>query len=201
MAEISTLQVEKRVVNTGVNKKMRREGYVPGNIFGKGTESKSVSVRKDELRRALSKFGRNAVFKLNDDAGENYTVMVKEIQLTPLLSEFQHVDFQLVSLTEETKSEVPVRITGKELLESKRLIMMLQTDIVNVKGFPQDIPDVVEIDVSKLNFGDVVTVKDIVLANGVVAEDEPDHVILSISESKTQAVAAEGAEEAEEAVE
>lgn len=201
MAEISTLQVEKRVVNTGVNKKMRREGYVPGNIFGKGTESKSVSVRKDELRRALSKFGRNAVFKLNDDSGENYTVMVKEIQLTPLLSEFQHVDFQLVSLTEETKSEVPVRITGKELLESKRLIMMLQTDIVNVKGFPQDIPDVVEIDVSKLNFGDVVTVKDIVLANGVVAEDEPDHVILSISESKTQAVAAEGAEEAEEAVE
>lgn len=201
MAEIGALKVKEREVNAGSNKRMRREGYVPGNIFGKGTESKSVSVRKDELRRALKKYGRNAVFKLSDDNKEDYTVMVKEIQLTPLINDFQHVDFQLVSLTEETKSEVPVRIAGKESLESRRLIIMLQTDIINVKGLPQDIPDAVEVDVSKLEFGDVITIKDLVLPKGVVAEDEPDHVVLSINESRTQVEATEDDEETSEEAE
>lgn len=200
MAQIGTLKVEERVVNAGVNKRMRREGYVPGNIFGKGTESKSVSVRKDELRRALNKFGRNAVFKLSDNDSNDYTVMVKEIQLTPLVSEFQHVDFQLVSLTEETKSEVPVRVAGKELVESKRLIIMLQTDIINVKGLPQDIPDAIEVDVSKLEAGDVLTIKDLVLPKGISTDDDPSHVVLSISESRTQAVETDE-EESEEIAE
>ncbi|NLZ81464.1 MAG: 50S ribosomal protein L25 [Clostridiales bacterium] len=195
MAEIGTLKVEERVAaNTGANKRMRREGYVPGNIFGKGTESKSVSVRKDEFRRALNKFGRNAVFKLSDD-NNDYTVMVKEIQLTPLVNEFQHIDFQLVSLSEETKSEVPVRVSGKEAVEAKRLIVMLQTDIVNVKGLPQEIPDSIEVDVSKLGIGDVITIKELVLPKGITAEDDPDHVVLSINESRTQAVEVEEVEE------
>lgn len=192
MAEIGILRVEERVSNAGANKRIRREGQVPGNIFGKGTESISVAVRKDELRRALNKFGRNAVFKLSDDNNKEFTVMVKEIQFTPLVNEFQHVDFQLVSLTEETKSEVPVRVIGKESVEAKRLIIMLQTDFINVKGLPQDIPDSIELDVSNMVVGDVVTVKDLVLPKGIVAEDDSEHVILSINESRTQAAEADG---------
>jgi large subunit ribosomal protein L25 len=198
MAELGLLNVKEREVNAGVSKRLRREGQVPGNIFGKGAESKAVSVRRDELRKALNKFGRNAVFKLSDDSNE-YTVMVKEIQLTPIINEFQHVDFQLVSLTEETKSEVPVRIVGKESIEAKRLIIMLQTDIINVKGLPQDIPDAIDLDVTNMGAGDVVTLKDLALPKGITSEDDSELVILAINESRTQAASTD--EETEEVAE
>lgn len=187
MSEIGVLQVKERVINAGSNKALRREGYVPANIYGKASAAEGVTVKKDELRKAIVKYGRNAIFKIVGSANNDQEmVMIKEIQYTPIISEFLHVDFQKVSLTEEIKTEVPVKITGKELLEAKRYAFSWQIDVVLVKGLPQDIPDEIELDVSKMQPGDVITVNDLKLPNGVTTDLELDQVVASVNEGRVQ---------------
>lgn len=201
MSEIGVLQVEERAINAGKNKALRREGYVPANIYGKGSTPEGVTIKKDELRRAIIKFGRNAIFKIHGSQNNDQEiVMIKEIQYTPIISEFQHVDLQKVSLTEEIKTEVPVKIIGKELLEAKRYAFSWQIDVLVVKGFPQDIPDEIELDVSGMVPGDVIVIGDLKLPTGVTTEVEPDQVVASVNEGRVQQ-AEETDEEAEETAE
>ena len=65
MQETAILNIEPRSsTSKGANRLLRKNGYLPANIFGKGVESKSIAVKKDEFRRSLKKYGRNAVFTL-----------------------------------------------------------------------------------------------------------------------------------------
>ena len=117
MKEIGIIKIEKRLdANSRKSKKLRDAGFLPGNICGKGMGSVPVTMKKDELKKVLLKFGRNAVFKLDMDGKETYTIIVKEIQYHPVSRELLHVDFQQVSLSEEIKSDVSIKIIGKELL-------------------------------------------------------------------------------------
>lgn len=197
MSEIGILQVEERIINAGSNKALRRNGYVPANIYGKGSESEGVTIKKDELRKGINQYGRNAIFKISGSKNNNQQiVMIKEIQYAPVLNEPQHVDLQKVSLTEEIKTDVPVKIIGKELLEAKRYTFSWQIDTVLVKGFPQDIPDEIELDVSNMVPGDVITMNDLKLPAGVTTEVELDQVVASVNEGRVQK--AEATEEAAE---
>ena len=76
-------------------------------------------------------------------------------------NDLQHVDFQHVSMDEEIKAVAPIRIVGREALESRRLVLIRQIDEVKIVGLPQDIPEHVEIDVSDMEAGDTVTIGDI----------------------------------------
>lgn len=184
--------------NKGSKAILRKQGYLLGNISRKGKESVAVSIRNDELRKTLKTYGRNAVIKLTASENDEYTVMVKEIQIAPITNELQHIDFQQVSLTEEVKSELTLEFVGVEMLEAKTLLLNRHIDLIPVSGFPQDIPDSVIIDVSKLNAGDSIKVSDLALPKNIKAELESEHTVISISEPKVQAI--EETEEAEEVV-
>lgn len=197
MKEMGIINIDKRnETSTNANRRLRGTGFVPGNIYGKGMDSVPVSVKKDEFRRALTSFGRNSVFKLNVSDDKTYTVIVKEIQTTPILNEYSHVDFQQISLTEEIKTEVAIKIIGQELIESKKLLLMRQIDIIPVIGLPQSVPDTIEIDVSNLNMGDNITIKDLKLPEGITTELDQEQVVLSVNAPRVQEVDVEG-EEAE----
>jgi len=196
MSATGTLNVETRSnTSSRANKRLRREGYIPGNIFGKDMESIAVKVRQDELRRNITQYGRAAVFKLVLDGNKNYDVMIKDIQFTHLNREFMHVDFHRISLSEETKANVPVKVVGDELYEQRRLVLQLQRDFIPVKGLPQDIPNFIEIDVKDLDAGDTIFVKDIKFPEGITPELEETQLVVSISEAKIHQKAAEEAGE------
>ncbi len=169
----------------GANNSLRKNGYLPGSIYGKGITPLSIAVRKDELRKHVNKYGRNSIYKLEDGSQKPITVMIKEIQVSPVSHEYNHVDFQQVSLSEEIKTELLIRVTGMDLLESKHLFLNRQLDSILVTGLPQAIPEAVEIDVSGLSAGDVVKVGDLKLPEGIHLELNPEQVILSANEAKT----------------
>lgn len=200
MSDVAVIHVEKRLDKSkGARTELKRSGYLLGNITGKGMESVPVAVKKDELRRAINAHGRNAVFKLDSSNGEFYTVMVKEIQVAPILNEYQHVDFQKVSLSEEVKSQVSINIIGSEALESKRYILNRQVDVIPLTGLPQNIPHSIDIDVSSLQAGDNVKVGDISLPDGISTDLDAEQLVISISEARVQEVAADTEEDSEEA--
>lgn len=185
MTETATLQVEVRKgVSKKENKRLISNGYIIGVINQKGMDSVPVAVKKDEFRRVLKANGRNAILKLKDSDNKDYDVMVKSIELTPMKYEYHHIDFQKVSLTEEIKVDVALRFVGTDFLKAKRLILNRQMDTILVSGFPQDIPDAIEIDVTDKESGDSITVSDLTLGKGITTDLDEDHMIASISEAK-----------------
>ena len=113
---VGTLNVEKRLeTNSRASNRLRRQVYLPGNISRKGKDSVSVTVKADELRKGLSTYGRNALFKITLDDTE-FTGMVKDIQLSPVKGSMMHVDFQEVSLNEEIKVQLSIVLKGTEAL-------------------------------------------------------------------------------------
>jgi len=183
MSEIGTLKIERRInVNSGNSKKLRKSGYLPGSISCKGKDSISVAVKAEDLRKGLSFYGRNALFTLSLENDDSITAMVKEIQLSPIKGEMQHVDLQQVFLNEEIRADLSVRIKGLETLEFKKLMALRQLDEIPVKGLPQDIPDEIVIDVSNINGVENINISDIIFPNGIVTESNPEQTVVSIVE-------------------
>lgn len=186
MSEVGKILIEKRVsTNSNANKRLRRLGSLPGVIYSRGKESLSVSVKNEEIRRGITTYGRNALFDLLLDGKKACTVMIKDIQNNPVKGDMLHVDFQEVFMDEEIKADLGIRLIGTELLESKRLLVLRQTDLIPVKGLPQLIPDDIEIDVTNLNVGDSLTISDIKFPEGIVPDCEPDQVLVSVTVAKT----------------
>ena len=184
MSEIGILKIEKREnPNSRTSKKLRKEGYLPGSISGKGKDSVSVSVKAEDLKKGLSQYGRNALFKLTmkDDT---VTGMVKDIQVSPVKGNILHVDFQQVSLNEEIRADLTIVLKGADTLEFKKLMPLRQLDVITVKGLPQHIPDDVVIDVSNIDKVENVYLKDVKFPEGIVPEGDPEQIVISIVETK-----------------
>ena len=189
MKDTAIIKIERRnLCSSSANKRLRKEGFLPANIFGKGTESIAVKVNRSELRKKISTLGRNAIFTLEIAEENSFPVIIKEIQTSPLGEEI-HIDFQQVSLSEEIKADVVVKVIGKENLEAQQLILNHQIDFITVRGLPQDIPDAVEIDVSALKIGSILTIRDIALPKGIVCENNPDSIVITVNQSKIKAEA------------
>jgi len=183
MSELGVITVEKRsTVSSKNNKQLRRDGYVPASISCRGKESVSVLVKADELRRSLSTYGRNALFKLAMDGDSSVTGMVKDIQYSTINREMLNVDLQQVSLNEEIRADLAVRLKGLDVLEFKKLMVLPQMDFIRVKGLPQDIPDDIVIDVSNVKGVENINIKDVEFPKGIVPEIDPEQCILSIVE-------------------
>ncbi len=189
MQETAIMNIETRSsTSKGANKLLRRNGYLPGNIFGRGVESISIAVKKDDFRKSIKEFGRNAVFKLVAPNNEAYTVMTKDIQVAPIINEISHLDFQLVSLSEEIKQEVAIKIIGTEFLEAKRLLLNSHVDLITVNGLPHDIPHDIEIDVANMVSGDSILFKDLKLPKGITSDLDPELKIISVKGTRKQEV-------------
>ncbi len=180
MQDMSIINVELRTsTKKGDNKLLKRNGYSLGNIVGKGEDSVAIAVKKDEFRKAIKKAGRNAVFELATPENQKYTVMVKEIHVDPIKREIDHLDFQMVSLSETIKQDVAIKLTGTKFLESKDILITSSVDYILVEGFPQDIPDEIEVDVSKMEAGESLQFSDIKLPKGLTSSIDPEQNILT----------------------
>jgi len=200
MAETATLKFEvRKELTKGENRRYRKKGYIIGVINRKGEDSVPIAVKRDEFRKVLKENGRNAILKLYDSDNNNYDVIIKDIDVTPLNYEYHHVDFQKISLNEEIKVDVAIKFLGTDLLSTRHLVLNRFMDTVPISALPQDIPDAVEVDVSNKNDGDIIYVKDLLFGKGITVEEDPDHMVASISEVRT-AVEETAAEEGEETV-
>lgn len=184
MSELGVLRLEKREKpNSRKSKQLRRDGYLPGSISSKGKDSISVKVKTDDLRKSLASYGRNALFKLTLD-NKDITGMVKDIHVSPLKGTMLNVDFQEVSLTEEIKVDLAIALKGIDELEFKKLMALRQSDIITVRGLPQDIPDDISIDLSNIDKIDNICIKDVEFPEGITPEGDPEQVLISIVEVK-----------------
>lgn len=163
-------------------KKLRREGLIPANLFGKGIKSESVQVRVPEFSRIWKKAGETTLVDLSLGASKSKPVLIKAVQRGPVDHKILHVDFQQVNLKEKISTSVPLVLEGESPTEKSGTALVLQTLAeVAVEALPTEIPHDIKVDVSKLTeIGQTITVKDLKVPKEVEVKTPPETVIISV---------------------
>ena len=176
----STLNAAPREANgSRANRRLRREGQVPGVLYGGEGEAVSFSVDGRELRAALHASG--AVVDLVV-GGTSEPAVLKDAQRHPVRGEMTHVDFVRVNLNVAIEAVVPLIVTGAE--ESPGVVEGGVVDQpireVRVEALPNEIPESIEISVASLSIGETAHLSTAVVPAGVTLLDEDDLVVVSM---------------------
>jgi large subunit ribosomal protein L25 len=183
MFEIEILRREK--TGTKASKRYRKEGFVPVEIYGRGEKNIHGLVRKTDLLKILHKTHGESVVLNGKINGKTLPIIIKEIQIHPVTDEVLHVDFQMIHAGEEIEIEVPVVIVGEAPGVKAGGVLEVLTKTLTVRALPGSIPPHIEIDVSNLNVGQAIQVKDIQTKDFKILDD-PETVIVVVVGSKEE---------------
>jgi large subunit ribosomal protein L25 len=186
-------------------RRLRRDGLVPGVIYGHGDDPQHFAVDGRILRNTLAHSG--AILQVSLDGAGDTPVLVKDVQRHPVRGEAMHVDFLRVNMDEKIHTTVTVELIGGDeapgVVEGG--VLSQETREVNIEALPGDIPETIQHDVSSMQINDTLTLGSIGAPQGVVVLDDPDTVIASVTpptlepveeeiETETELVGEEGAE-------
>lgn len=199
--ETTILTIAPRAIEgSRATRRLRREGRVPGILYGGEGDPVPFAVDARELRAALQATG--AVIELTMD-GRSTPAVLKETQRHPVRGETTHVDFLRVNLNRPIQALVPLGIVGAEESPGAREggIVDHQLREVNVEALPTDIPESIELDVSELSIGDTVLLSAASPPAGVTVLDDPESVVVTVLAPRLQEEEAAEAEAIEEETE
>ncbi|WP_427337680.1 50S ribosomal protein L25 [Caloranaerobacter sp. DY30410] len=160
--------------------KLRKNGFIPGVIYGHNKETKSIKLNEAEVSKVLNTIGSGSTVNLNLN-GEMIPAIIKEVQKDIIKGNLLHIDFQQLSENEEIKVFVPVVLLGKGKVETSTTIIQQQIMELEIRCLPKYIPKSIEIDVSNLKFGDSITVGDLNLGENIEILHDEDEVIASLT--------------------
>lgn len=185
----------------GVARKLRAAGRVPAILYGQGMEAVSVSIDARELYHVLhTGAGANVLVGLVVD-GKEHLALPREIQRDHIRGQLVHVDFLAVRRDEKVRVEVPIRVIGESPGVKQGGLLEHHLWDVSVECLPQDVPDLVEADVSSLLIGDALRVGDIPAPAGVTILTDPEESVVAVVTPQIMKVEAELEEVGAEAVE
>ncbi len=181
------LNAEKREILGDRVRHVRKSGFIPAVLYGKGMASVSVQVPMKDFEKTLKSAGESTLVYLNV-AGQSYPTIIHDVAREPIKDSILHADFYKVRLDEKIKTKIPVVFTGEAPAVRDLLgIFVRNVNELEVEAFPQDLPHEISIDISGLQqFGDQITVKDINLGDKVKILAEPDEIFATVQEPKSQ---------------
>ncbi len=163
-------------------RKLKAIGVVPAVIYGAKSQPEPLQVSKREISAMLSHAsGENILVELEIAGDANRLAMVQEVQHSPLGGDVLHVDFHAVSMDEMVEADVPLEPTGiANGVKNFGGILEQNLRNLSIECLPRDLPDVIRVDVSELNVGDAIHVRDIKLPEGVTTRVAPDLTAISV---------------------
>jgi large subunit ribosomal protein L25 len=204
MADVTLVAEVGRPLGSRATRRLRRQGKIPGVIYGHGTDPVPIAVAARELRIALNgEAGANQLLSL-ETGSTTYLALAREMQRHPLAQTVTHVDFQIVRRDEVIAADVSIVLTGEALeVHHGDGLVDQQMFTLPVKARPADIPTSLEVDISGLTIGAQLRVSDLTLPAGVTTEADPETAIAIGQPPRVVALEAEDEEavEGEETVE
>ena len=197
------LLAQKRTVLGRKVKNLRKDGLIPAHVFGHKVSTIHVQVKTSDFAKVFEKAGETGIVDLAIDS-QKKPVLIRNVQTHPVTDEPLHVDFYQVNLAEKVKVDVPLEIIGESPAVEKKIgLLLTPVSEVEVEALPADLPEKIEVDVSKLeNVGDEIKIKDLKVDRAKVAilADE-ELVVAQIGELVTKEMEAVEAEIEAEKVE
>ena len=183
------LKANKREILGKKTRFLRRQGVTTTHLFGDGFDSLALQCDTPPLQKTIARAGMTRIIALDVEGDENpHSVFIREIQKEPRSGALLHVDFYQVKMTEKIKFDVPIVLTGEApaMKEKGRTVSHSLTSL-NVECFPDDLPPQIEVDLSPLeDVEQAIFVRDIVLGSGVTVLDEPDQMVVKVSEVRME---------------
>ena len=200
MAKQVKLTAERRTgVGRSAVRKLKAQGVVPAVIYGAKDKPEPLQVSRRDIHALLSHAsGENVLVEL-EIGGKNRLALVQEVQHSPVGGDILHVDFHAVSMDEKIEAEVPLEPFGTASgVKTYGGLLEQSVRALAIECLPKDLPDKITVDVSELNIGDSIHVRDIALPEGVRTRVQPDLTVFSVlaptvEEEPVAAVAAETA--------
>lgn len=202
MAKQVKLSAQRRTaLGRSAVRKLKTIGAVPAVIYGGKNEPETLQVSKREINAMLAHAsGENILVELEIDGG-NRLAMVQEVQHSPLGGDVLHIDFHAVSMDEMIEADVPLETVGTAT-GVKNFGGLLEQNLrtLAIECLPRDLPDVIRVDVSALNIGDAIHVRDIQLPEGVKATSPADLTAISVMAPTVEEAATDTAPTAPEVI-
>ena len=192
MANI-TLKADKRTELGRKVKRLRKEGKLPANIYGKKTKSQAITVNLNELEKVFEKAGETSVVEVVVGKKKHHT-LIHEIQKDPVTDVPIHADFMQVDLKEKVTAQIPVDFVGESPAEKQGLGTVVQyVDEVEVEALPTELPEKFEVDISKLSEVDQqIQIKDLVVDKKKIAvQNDEEQILAKVEPPREEEVAPE----------
>ncbi|MFW6006950.1 MAG: 50S ribosomal protein L25 [Halanaerobiales bacterium] len=193
------VEVEKREeTGKGAARRLRRNGFIPGIVYGKTRKSESLIV---DPRDISNKLNINAIIDLKivaDEEEDEEVVMIKDYQKDVIKGNLIHVDFQQISMDEKIAVTVPINLVGDAYGVQEGGVLQQLMREVEIEALPDDVPDELDLDISELDVGDSLQVSDLEIEDDIDIMDSLDEVIVTVvtpSEEITEEVIEEAEEE------
>jgi len=188
----------------GAARRLRREGLIPGIFYGPDAQPVPLTLNPKELEKALStEYGSRVLLKLSIEGYDDKEriAMVKDIQMHPVTYRWIHADLYAIDLNREVEVEVPIKLVGVSPgVKMGGILEQIRRELT-IKALPNNIPSVIEIDISALGIGDSIHVDDISPENYTIVADS-NFTIITVAAPEAEEVEEEAEEEAvEEATE
>ncbi|MFW6280328.1 MAG: 50S ribosomal protein L25/general stress protein Ctc [Halanaerobium sp.] len=198
--ERHSIEVETRTeTGKGVARKIRRNGQIPGVVYGRGNEPKSIKVNPQDIEKILFS---NAIIDLSfaEEDGEEATVIIKDFQRDVIKKNLLHVDFQFISMDEKITVSVPLSLEGTAAGVHEGGVLQQLIRNIEIDALPAEIPSEITLDISELAMGDSLAVSDLELPEGIDLVTDIDEVIVTVV-TPTELIEEEEEEEEEEFLE
>ncbi|MBP7341745.1 MAG: 50S ribosomal protein L25/general stress protein Ctc [Smithellaceae bacterium] len=191
--EITDLAAEVRKEHKkGPARRLRQQGFVPAIFYGGSTENISLAVKSSDLLKLHKEKKDHAFIKLIiDDGGTKIEKLslIKELQTQPLTGKFYHADFYEVDMKKKLAFDLDLNFTGKCIgVENGGELQHIKRN-VRVLCLPVNLPDHIDVDLTDLDIGHSIKVKDIQLPEGIEHLDPPDAAIAAVAAVRVVKVA------------
>lgn len=184
--------------------RLRAEGKIPAVVYGRAVGNLPVEVEARAVERIIDRHGAGGLVELNLKGGgraKKYHAIIKDIQYHPVKRDLQHVDFQQISLKEEVTTHVPLRLVGEAPGAKKGGLVEQHLRQVEISCLPTKIPEAIDVDISGLDLGESLHVRDLKVPEGVRLLTEDEISVVSIIAPRREAAEPEAAEGEERAAE
>jgi large subunit ribosomal protein L25 len=189
---------ERSVQGTGASRRLRNSGKTPGIVYGSKDPALVIELDHNALFHALRKEAFHSSILDLEVGGKTQQVLLRDYQMHPFKPLVLHIDFQRVSATEKVHMRIPLHFTNAETSTAVKLQGAVISHILNdleVSCLPADLPEFIEVDLSKIEVGHSIHAKDVTLPKGVVLVLHVSHENPVIANARIPAVKAAETEE------
>ena len=174
----TTLQAESRTeFGKGAARRLRRDAKVPAVLYGHGTDPIHVSLPGHDTMMALKHGGANALLSIQLQ-GQTRLAIPKQVQRDPIKGFLEHLDLLIVERGEKVTVEVPVHTTGEAAADT---VVTVENPTLTVEAEATHIPEVIEVSVEGVEAGTQITVADLDLPAGTVAQAAGDQLVVNVT--------------------
>ncbi len=190
---------ERESRGSAASRRLRREGLIPGVLYGRGKNPHVFCIEERDLRRALTgPAGLHAILDVVV-AGQKTThpSILKDYQQDVITGRLAHIDLQEVRLDQPIQAQVVIELVGEAAGSIEGGVLSQVTREINVEALPLEVPERIEVDVSPMQMGDTLRLVDVAVQEGVSYLDDPEETVIATVTVPTQIIEPEPEEEEE----